>query len=186
MMRRYPTKAPIKITPAYGFSYISQRALREGLGRREFGPTEMERVIRWFSEVASESEDDPRCVYCGDPNPRRWDHLISIRDNGETVLGNMVLACQPCDDSKGRRSFREWMLGSSPKSPLGRGKQNVDERVRRLDAYMRAFEYHPIPLEKRLDIAERAMLVKIRTELERIRSDVHTLIDRYQERTTST
>ncbi len=186
MTKKYPTKPPIKITPAYGFSYISQRALREGLGRREFGPAEMEQVVQWFSEVASESKEDPRCAYCGDANPRRWDHLVSVRDDGETVLGNMVLACQPCDDSKGKHPFKEWMLGSSPKSPQSRRKSDVDERIRRLDAYMKAFEYHPIPLEKRLELPERAMLIKIRAELDKIRGDVHALIDGYQKRTSTT
>ena len=31
---------PIKITPAFGFSYITERAVREGLGRRQFGREE--------------------------------------------------------------------------------------------------------------------------------------------------
>ncbi|MDA1188934.1 MAG: HNH endonuclease [Chloroflexi bacterium] len=96
-------RVPVKITPAYGFSYISERSLRECLGRRQFRHDEMKQVAEWFAAY----EPQPSCAFCGDKQVHRWDHLIPIREDGETVVGNMVMACQPCDDSKGRRLFAE-------------------------------------------------------------------------------
>ena len=176
-------RAPVKITPAYGFSYISERALREGMGRRQFGQTEMRQVIRWFSETDAEYQQNPSCVYCGCVDPGRWDHLIPIRLDSETILGNMVLACQPCDDSKGKKQFREWMLGSSPKSPQSQGVLDVDDRVRRLSAYMKAFDYRPVRLEDRLDETERTMYNDIRADLQNLQTEVEGLIQRYRKRT---
>ncbi|MCH9052803.1 MAG: HNH endonuclease [Proteobacteria bacterium] len=171
-------RAPIKITPAFGFSYISERALREGLGRRQFGREEMEKVKEWFSEY----EPQPACAFCGSSTVRRWDHLIPIRNNGETVLGNMVLACQPCDDSKGKRSFKEWMRGPPAKSPATRGVHDVDGRIRRLEEYLQAFGYVPTPLEKRLNANELDTLSDIRGGLDRLRTDVESFIEGYKTR----
>ena len=171
-------RTPIKITPAFGFSYITERALREGLGRRQFGREEMEKVKEWFRQY----EPQPACAFCGSSTVQRWDHLIPIRGNGETVLGNMVLACQPCDDSKGQASFKEWMRGTSAKSPETRGVHDVDGRIRRLEKYGQAFGYVPTVLEKRLNANELAKLSGIRDDLTRLRTDVDSLIESYKTR----
>ena len=170
--------APKKITPAFGFSYIAQRALREGLGRRAFARDEMEQVVKWFSQ----HERQPACAFCGDSAVQRWDHLIPIREDGETVLGNMVLACQQCDDSKGRASFKEWMRGPSAKSPQSLRVHDVEGRIRRLEEYMQTFGYVPTPLEKRLNADELARLREMRLDLTRLRADVDNLIGSYQKR----
>ena len=171
-------RTPIKITPAFGFSYITERALREGLGRRKFGRQEMEKVVEWFRQY----EPQPVCAFCGSSTVRRWDHLIPIREDGETVLGNMVLACQPCDDSKGKSSFKEWMRGTSAKSPKTLGVHDVDGRIRRLEEYVQSFGYVARPLEKRLNADERGTLSDIREGLARLRSDVDSLLKSYQAR----
>lgn len=168
---------PKKITPAFGFSYI-ERAIREGLGRRQFARQEMVKVGEWFCKY----EPQPACAFCGSPTVPRWDHLVPISEGGETVLGNMVLACQPCDDSKGKSSFKEWMGGTAPKSPLKRGVLDVDERIRRLEEYMQEFRYVPTLLEKRLNADELARLSGIRGDLARLRSDVESFIRDYRAR----
>ena len=165
MVNRNLPRPPIRITPAFGFSYITERALREGLGRRQFGLSEMDQVVKWFERY----ETQPCCAFCGRVYIRRWDHLIPIRNDGETVVGNMVLACQTCDDSKGKSPFLEWMTGTASKSPQTRNVAGVKERAGRLEAYMKAFHYSPIRLELRLNRNERARLSRIKTELEQLR-----------------
>ena len=171
-------RAPKRMTPAVGFSYISERAIREGLGRREFRREEMEKVKEWFRQY----EPQPACAFCGSSTVQRWDHLIPIRGNGETVLGNMVLACQPCDDSKGQASFKEWMRGTSAKSPETRGIHDVDGRIRRLEGIVQAFGYVPTVLEKRLNADELARLRGIRDDLDRLRTEVDSFIESYKKR----
>jgi hypothetical protein len=181
MMDRKLPPAPKKITPAFGFSYIKERALREGLGKRRFGLSEMASVVKWFEQY----EPQPCCAFCRNSNVQRWDHLIPVRNDGETVLGNMVLACQPCDDSKGGTPFIEWMSGSAPKSPGNWGVADVEERIQRLKAYMEAFHYSPIPLEERLNESERVALSRVRSKLDRLKREVNSLIDGYKKRTNS-
>ena len=31
------------------------------------------------------------CIFCGNLDVKRWDHLVPISKGGDTVLGNMVL-----------------------------------------------------------------------------------------------
>src|SRR5438128_636464 len=90
-----------RMYPATAFKYL-ERALQEGLGRRQFGSADKRQAKEFFGEPLS-------CVYCGSNNWERWDHLVPAISGGESVLGNMVPACQPCDDSKGRRPFDSWM-----------------------------------------------------------------------------
>lgn len=48
-----------------------------------------------------------RCAYC--PNPATtWDHIVPVSKGGETVMGNIVPACSPCNSSKKATSLDEW------------------------------------------------------------------------------
>ncbi|HEV3417236.1 MAG TPA: HNH endonuclease [Pirellulales bacterium] len=83
---------------------------------------------------------DVRCAYCGDPSTE-WDHLrplvINRRPTGYiSEIANLVPACGKCNQSKGNKPWRIWMLNSSAKlSPTGRGLANVTDRISRLEAY---------------------------------------------------
>jgi hypothetical protein len=82
-----------------------------------------------------------RCAYCGDKSSE-WDHLRALvvkrRPTGfVSEIANLVPACGKCNQSKGNKPWREWMLGTAKLSPTGRGLANVAERVTRLEAYER-------------------------------------------------
>ncbi len=139
---RLPT-IPKRMTPAFGFSILT-RAVREGLSARHFGKSAVEAVINFFEPRP------PECVFCGSADVRRWDHLIPVGLGGDTVLGNMVLACSRCDDSKGRRPFDEWMRSDAPFSPASGGVPDLERRIARLKAYMVHFGYSPRQPEERL------------------------------------
>jgi HNH endonuclease len=141
--------SPRRQTTAFGFSIV-ERCLLESLGRRQFGDAERAQAVEFFGEPL-------QCVYCGSSDVTRWDHLIAVRTHGETVLGNMVPACGPCDDSKARTAFEEWMLGEAPRPRRNRdvlGVVDIHSRIEVLHAYMRQFHYTAIPINERLNPQE--------------------------------
>jgi hypothetical protein len=82
---------------------------------------------------------DCRCAYCGDKSSE-WDHLrplvVKRRPTGfVTEIANLVPACGKCNQSKGNKPWRDWMMSKAKLSPTGRGLLNVAERVGRLDAF---------------------------------------------------
>jgi hypothetical protein len=168
-------KIPKRMTPAFGFSVLT-RAVREGLSTRQFGQQEAETVVRFFGS------GPPECAFCGSADVRRWDHLVPVGLGGDTVLGNIVLACGRCDDSKGQREFEEWMLSNAPFSPTTRGVPDVQQRIARLKAYMTQFGYAPRRLEERLSQQELERFATIRSKHRELRCEIDELIEAYQER----
>lgn len=82
---------------------------------------------------------DCRCAYCGDKSSE-WDHLrplvVQRRPTGfVTEIANLVPSCGKCNQSKGNKPWRDWMMSKAKLSPTGRGLVNVAERVGRLDAF---------------------------------------------------
>ncbi len=87
-------------------------------------------------EILGMQHDDVRCVYCGDRSTE-WDHLrplvLNRRPTGYvSEIANLVPACGKCNQSKGNKPWREWMLSSARLSPTGRQLADVAERVARL------------------------------------------------------
>lgn len=82
---------------------------------------------------------DVRCSYCGDP-ATEWDHLRPlVLDRKPTgyisEIANLVPACGKCNQSKGNKSWRRWMVSQARLSPTGRGLDDVSERMERLERY---------------------------------------------------
>jgi hypothetical protein len=82
---------------------------------------------------------DVRCAYCGD-KATEWDHLrplvVNRRPTGFiSEIANLVPSCGKCNQSKGNKPWREWMLGKARLSPTGRSIANTAERISRLEAY---------------------------------------------------
>ena len=168
-------RVPQRMTPGVAFSMVD-RALRDCLAKRQFGKAEIEQVLEFFNK------DIPECVFCGNKDVKRWDHLIPIRNGGETVLGNMVLACTSCDDSKRDLFFEEWMASDFKKSPKSKGIKDTSQRIKRIKAYMRNFSYTPQRLEERLNKQELRRLNENRSRLKKLRKDVDALIEDYRAR----
>jgi len=84
---------------------------------------------------------DVRCAYCGNP-ATEWDHLRPLvmerRPTGFiTEIANLVPASGKCNQSKGNKQWRTWMLSAAKLSPTGRGIEGTKERIARLDAFER-------------------------------------------------
>jgi 5-methylcytosine-specific restriction endonuclease McrA len=80
-----------------------------------------------------------QCAYCG-ATATEWDHLRPlVKDKKPTgfisEIHNLVPACGKCNQSKGNKDWKVWMLGSAKLSPTARGIKDVTERIKRLEAY---------------------------------------------------
>ncbi|MFZ0549135.1 MAG: HNH endonuclease signature motif containing protein [Candidatus Promineifilaceae bacterium] len=172
-------KVPQRTTPGFAFSVV-ERALLECLAPRQFGSGEIKQVLSFFG-----FERQPECVYCGSHDVKRWDHLVPIKEGGETVLGNMVPACALCDDSKRHLPYQQWMLSDTKSSLKNRGINNIRERIMKIQAYSIHYEYRPRSLVDRLDDHDIQRLEDIRAKLKDVRGDIDTLIKDYRSKTGS-
>jgi hypothetical protein len=82
---------------------------------------------------------DVRCAYCGDPHTE-WDHLRPLVEGQKPTgyiseLANLVPCCSKCNQSKGKRPWREWIMSSAPRSPKSRGVEQLEMRIARLEQY---------------------------------------------------
>src|SRR5687768_4986894 len=79
-------------------------------------PTEAE-VIEALA-VLGMLPTDVRCAYCGDASSE-WDHLRPLVVNQKPTgfiseIANLVPSCGKCNQSKGKKPWREWMCSSAP------------------------------------------------------------------------
>ena len=82
---------------------------------------------------------DIRCAYCGDKYTE-WDHFRPIITDQKptgyiTEIANLVPSCGKCNQSKGKRNWKEWMNGPAKLSPKTRNVAKHEDRVARLEAY---------------------------------------------------
>src|SRR6266581_1192302 len=153
--------------PAAVFKYL-ERALQEGLGRRDFGSTARKRAREFFGEPLV-------CVYCGSEEWKRWDHLVPAMSGGEAVLGNIVPACQRCDDSKGRNLFESWL----PVRARALGPSWVREvpgRIKRLHEYQERFGYKHTTRESTLSAERLSELEDLRRRANNLQRDVEAFL----------
>jgi hypothetical protein len=79
------------------------------------------------------------CAYCGAAKSE-WDHFRPIVEKQLptgfiTEIANLVPSCGKCNQSKGNKHWKQWMLGLAKGSPKSRGVSDLAERVSRLEAY---------------------------------------------------
>jgi hypothetical protein len=89
--------------------------------------------------VLGMNRGDCRCAYCGDARTE-WDHFRPIVKGRQptgyiTEIANLVPSCGKCNQSKGNRSWKEWMLGPAKRSPQQRQIPDLAARVARLEAF---------------------------------------------------
>jgi hypothetical protein len=90
-------------------------------------------------EILGMNIDTIRCSYCGDKQTE-WDHfrplILDKRATGYiSEISNLVPACGKCNQSKGNKNWRVWMLSDAKLSPKSRGISNLDEKIQCLSAY---------------------------------------------------
>lgn len=95
------------------------------------------------------------CVYCGVPvrpakgargadlEAERFDHVQPVSERGLSVLGNIVLACKVCDDSRQHKPWERWA-----------------EETRRVESGDRIRDLDPGFIRQRLDAAKSYLKAK--------------------------
>lgn len=98
-----------------------------------------EEEIKNVLGVLGMDKDTIRCAYCGD-RYTEWDHFRPlVKDKRSTgyisEIHNLVPACGKCNQSKGNKDWKEWILSNSNLSPKTRGIQDLELIVRRLEEF---------------------------------------------------
>lgn len=92
-------------------------------------------------------EQDPnaelQCVYCG-AAAATWDHVFNRVVNGEFSghghrIRNLVPCCRTCNESKGQKSWREFLEIRNP--------TDKDARIRRMERFLGTVNARPISPE---------------------------------------
>ncbi|MGY1488530.1 HNH endonuclease [Methylobacillus pratensis] len=94
------------------------------------------------------------CAYCGSNASAENrgiipDHLVAVTDFGELVPGNIVPACQTCNDSRGNKPWREFLAIRFP--------ADAAERIHRIEQYIAIHNYSPRKPESSLTLDELAL-----------------------------
>jgi len=153
-------KLPIKMSPGLGLSMLD-RAIKESFALRCCAG-DLDRIRQYFSKNGGF-----RCLYCKTENPSRWDHLHAVSRGGDTVPGNLVPACQRCDDSKQDKDVDEWVSGKSKHRPDSNSLARIQSEVK---AYQTQFSYEPREFDSKLTEEQRATYARFRKELESLRA----------------
>jgi hypothetical protein len=112
--------------------YNVRRGLREIIASRQTLPeTEWAAILHVFQS---------ECAYCGQPGTFEnrgivADHLVPAHQFGELVGGNVLPACQHCNDTRGRDDWRTFVRKKFP--------GDVDAQIRRIDDFLVHHSYQP-------------------------------------------
>ncbi len=79
------------------------------------------------------------CAYCGDKSTE-WDHLNPlVKDKKPTgyisEIENLVPCCGKCNQSKGNKQWRTWIVSEAKLSPKTKGIPDLDRRIDLLTKY---------------------------------------------------
>lgn len=79
--------------------YAQRRRARQRKAEGTFGIEDIERILRL---------QDERCFYCNEESPMTVDHVVPLVRGGSNWPTNIVMACHPCNASKGDKLVEEW------------------------------------------------------------------------------
>ena len=100
-------------------------------------PTE-EQVKKALS-ILEMTKERFECAYCG-ATASEWDHLRPlVMDKKPTgyvsEIHNLVPSCGKCNQSKGNKEWRTWMLSDAKLSPKTKKVPDLEQRIKRLENY---------------------------------------------------
>ncbi|MDD6564522.1 MAG: HNH endonuclease [Clostridiales bacterium] len=110
-------------------------------------PTEEE--IKNVLDILCMEKDNVKCSYCGDTFTE-WDHFRPlVRDKRPTgyisEINNLVPACSKCNQSKGNKHWKDWILSDAQLSPKTRNIPDLDKRIEKLESFEK--QTHPIKID---------------------------------------
>ena len=118
-------------------------------------PTEEE--IKRTLDILDMDISNVKCSYCGD-KCTEWDHFRPLVKGKQPTgyiseINNLVPACGKCNQSKGNKNWKEWILSDAPLSPKNRGIPNLDLIISRLETFER--QSNPIKIDFKTIIGEK-------------------------------
>ncbi len=92
------------------------------------------------------------CAYCGDPYTE-WDHFHPLVRGKQPTgyiseIHNLVPACGKCNQSKGNKYWRDWILSDASLSPKMRGVPELQRRIHYLEQFESSYTPIWIDFEK--------------------------------------
>jgi len=111
-------------------NYHVQRGMRELLSHRTLSNSEWGEIKLFFGSL---------CAFCGcedTGNPRTGiipDHLIPAVDHGEICIGNIVPSCHDCNDHRGKKEWRNYLLTEFT--------NDAEARINRIKEYLEQYPY---------------------------------------------
>ena len=73
-----------------------------------------------------------------------------------TEIHNLVPACGKCNQSKGNKPWKDWMLGNAKLSPKGKmDTKDLNERVQKLEDYEKKFKCTVLDFDKIPGLSEK-------------------------------
>ena len=102
-------------------------------------------------ETLGMTEDTICCAYCGDTYTE-WDHFHPLIRNKRPTgyiseIHNLVPACGKCNQSKGNKEWKQWMLSDAKLSPHTRQIPDMEERIKKLDEYEKKYRPRLVDFE---------------------------------------
>ena len=100
-------------------------------------PTEDE--VKHVLELLGMNANTICCSYCGDTYTE-WDHLNPLIVDKKATgyiseISNLVPACGKCNQSKGNKHWKTWMLSDAKLSPKSKAIPDLDQRISRLENF---------------------------------------------------
>lgn len=95
--------------------------------------------VKQALEILGMTTENFQCAYCGSV-ASEWDHLRPLVKGKKPTgfiseIHNLVPSCGKCNQSKGNKEWKAWVLSNAKLSPKTRGIKDIAERTKRLEAY---------------------------------------------------
>ena len=100
-------------------------------------------------QLAMRRHFEDRCAYCSASAGPREGHIDHADKYGGNSLGNLVLACGKCNGDEKRETHWEEFL----REKCGKDRAALEERQRRIRAWMDAHPFTPRPSTPEIDEA---------------------------------
>ena len=107
--------------------------------------------VRQALEILGMTPETFGCSYCGD-KASEWDHLRPLVKSKKPTgyiseIHNLVPSCGKCNQSKGNKEWKIWIVSKAALSPATRRISDIEERIKRLEAYEKWGEPTKMDLE---------------------------------------
>jgi hypothetical protein len=147
--RAFQMPAPMKVSGRS--SSITAAFVTAIVPQRE--PTDSE--IAEALAILEMSPDSMACAYCGGTYSE-WDHLRPLvnkqRPTGYfTHIQNLVPSCGKCNQSKGNKYWKSWIMSGAKLSPKSRNVSDLGTKIERLNKYEEWGKVQPIDFQSLVD-----------------------------------